>query len=74
MLKLGLWLFNLGCKINPAIPLAMNMDIEQRVQAGRLEGFSDGWQAGHTAHAEQCRAELVLAQHQQTVARRAARQ
>ena len=74
MQKLGTWLFNLGCKLNPAIPLAMTITVQQQVEAASLEAFTNGWQAGHTAHAEQCRAELVLAAHQQSVARRASRQ
>lgn len=61
MLKPGPWLFNLACKLNPAIPLAMTP---------RLEAYSKGWQA----HVDQCRAEMVLAQHQHAVAQRAARQ
>lgn len=66
MNKLGLWLFNLACKLNPAIPLAMRMNAEQQA----LELASH-----HLAHhAEQAAQANALALYQQAAAARAARQ
>lgn len=62
MNKLGLWLFNLACKLNPAIPLAMAAAAQR--QAVEIDD----------ARAEARAAAIALAQHQQLVASIAASQ
>ena len=66
MQKLGVWLFNLACKLNPAISLAMVQAVEQRaIEIASAQRHLEQVQAAQQA---------AMSRYQRAAAARAARQ